>query len=211
MDRIRMTGAGDRAPIRMWKPALAAGIAVLTIVPQVLFIANDLGLGSFMAHRRAFLSAEVVENMRFMLTCLVRMVPVPLWPVAALGLYSALRLKRTGDRYLISLLLVLLVISPWYQPYPRLYLPLALGVALLAGRGVSLVSQWVGGRGQWVPILLATIVSAWGAWECRDIQFTESGYRDAAMELVELGLTDRPPRAAGLSGPHALLSAKPSR
>ncbi len=192
LDRTRL-GAGLHGVTRVLpKLILATAIAAAMVVPHVLFIADDLGIVAFLDHRRQFISTQLVHNVQFMVTCFVKLMPGVFWPLVALGAAAALRCRRRGDRYLTVVLVVWCVLSPWYTPYPRLYLPLAFTFVLCAARGVACVATLRRPAAQSVAIVIVTTVALFGAWQSRSMDVSQSGYRDAADKLNAVGLSDRP-------------------
>ncbi|RJO63548.1 MAG: phospholipid carrier-dependent glycosyltransferase [Myxococcales bacterium] len=186
------TSASAVAGRRWWKVGVATLIAVVMVIPQAWFVWDDLGLAAFFAHRAGYLSTDELGNAAFAGRCLYRLVPTPILALAVLGVAVAWRRRTDGDRFLLALCVTCVVLSPWYRPYPRLYLPLVFAVVMAAGRGVKWVGEWVGPNRQWVPIGIASLMTAAGAWSAQSVRLDGAGYRLAADRMAELKLLDGP-------------------
>ncbi len=177
----------------------AGGLVVVTIlsmvcvIPSVLVISQDIGLQSFVTHRRGFLSADLYRNYVFLIRCLAELTPWPIWPLAVVGMISCARGATRFDRLLLAWTSVWLAAVPWYSPYPRLYLPLAWAVAVLAARGLGTLTGVISRKRNWIPCSVAGFACLGSLWILNgSAGASTDGYRVAASRWAESNLKDGP-------------------
>jgi len=187
--RVGLAGIGRGRWIGV---GVAMAVAVGMVLPHVWFIGEDIGLAAFVGHRRSYVSTNLIANAAFAGRCVYQLVPGAILALGALGVVAAGVRRYDGDRWLLALVVTCLVISPWYQPYPRLYLPLALGIVAAAGRCVSVLSAWMGDERRWVAITMTTTAGVMGAWSVQHAHLDGPGYRLAGERLEKSALLNRP-------------------
>ena len=146
-----------------------------------------------MGHRREFLSGDWLGNAAFAGECLVRLVKSGCVFGGAIAWAIVMWWRReTWDRFLLILLVVWVVASPWYRPYPRLYLPLAFVLIVVAARAIGLVVDQARGRARWVVFLVLGVCMVRPCWQVATMRVDGAGYRSAVDAMRSAGLLRRP-------------------